>query len=362
MTTMGTTSGGSTGRGRSGNTGNIDKIILAEPRGFCAGVDMAIKALIWLVVAFADRRIYCYHEIVHNRIVARWFEDRGVTFIDDLGQIAADDGQVALMLSAHGSSPAVRREAERRFEIVVDAVCPLVRKVHREMNRREDAGDTIVYLSEPDGHDEAVGTLGHALSDVIVVHRPDQLDGLDLSEAKVSLLTQTTLPYELHTTIRARLQAMAERVWVPSKQDLCFATTNRQAAVRAMAPLVDTIVVAGSATSSNTKSLALVARAAGVSSVYRANSVAELPPALSGVVGITAGASAPDELVESICRHLMPTERGIEVLIVTEEDEYFPQPPSLRALAADQPGRSGPFDPEPGRDRMVSASDLLVSL
>jgi 4-hydroxy-3-methylbut-2-enyl diphosphate reductase len=323
---------------------------------------MAIKALIWLTQVFPDRRIFCFHAIVHNRAIVNWFEARGVRFVDDLRDIEGGDPSVALMLSAHGSSPAIIEEAGRRFDVVVDAVCPLVRKVHREMERRGEAGDTIVYLSEPNGHDEAVGTLGHARSEVLVVHGPEQLHDLDLSDSRVSLLTQTTLPYELHLNVRSELETRAGRTWVPSRDDLCFATTNRQAAVRAMAATVDSIIVVGSETSSNTKSLALVARSAGVEDVYRVNGPADLPAGLSGVVGITAGASAPEELVVEICDQLKPVEEGVEHLIVVEEDEYFPQPPSLRALAARYPERSGPFDPEPGCDRSLSASDLLASL
>ena len=341
-------------------TGGVTKVILAEPRGFCAGVDMAIKALIWLARSFPDRRVFCYHQIVHNQVIVNWFEARGVHFVEDLHDIGGDDSGVALMLSAHGSSPAITAEAYRRFDIVVDAVCPLVRKVHREMERRERIGDTIVYLSEP-SHDESAGTLGHARSDVMVVHNAEEIDDLDLADLDVSLLTQTTMPHDAHLAARAKLERMAQRAWVPSKLDLCFATTNRQAAVKALARVVDAVVVVGSERSSNTKSLALVARSAGVEQVYRVNDPVELPADLSGVVGITAGASAPEELVQRICRHLMPSE-GVEVLPVLTEIEYFPQPPSLRAVAASYPDRAAPFNPEPGCDRDLTASELLASL
>src|SRR4051795_12284397 len=275
----------------------VDRVLLCAPRGFCAGVEMAIKALSWMVRAF-EAPVYCYHEIVHNQKVVRRFEDLGVIFVDDVAEVP--EGR-PVMLSAHGSAPEVVAEAQRRGGYVVDAVCPLVTKVHHEVKVRAGKGYRIVYVGH-EGHEEAVGTMAVAPT---VMHRVESVADVDALPAfdddqPVALLAQTTLS---HRDWAGVLQATEERfpsLWTPGRSDLCFATTNRQAALMAMAPRCDALIVIGSANSSNTRALEKLAIQAGCERVYRINHVDELPADLHGTVGETAGVSAPEELVEEV--------------------------------------------------------------
>ena len=300
---------------------------LAEPRGFCAGVEMAIKALSWMVRVF-EPPVYCYHEIVHNRIVVDAFEALGVVFVDDVTEVPAGR---PLMLSAHGSAPEVEREANEEGRIVVDACCPLVTKVHHEMKVRARKGYTVIYVGH-EGHEEAIGTMAVAPEAVRLVESVEDVATLDLPDGEpVALLAQTTLAHDEWSGIVEAAKERYPELWMPGRSDLCYATTNRQAAMRALAPGCDAVVVIGSANSSNTVSLAKTAAAYGCPRVHRVNSLSELPGDLEGVVGVTAGASAPEWLVEEVLDALSPA-RGIEVVHVTDEDEYFPPPPELRDL------------------------------
>src|SRR5271155_3342810 len=318
--------------GSAGNLGYVpvERVLLAEPRGFCAGVEKAIKALAWMVRIF-DPPVYCYHEIVHNQRVVERFRDHGVVFVDDVGEVP--DG-APLMLSAHGTAPDVVTEARSRAGVVIDAVCPLVTKVHHELKIRSRKGYTVLYVGHA-GHEEAVGTMAVAPDAVRLIEHEDDLVKLDdaIPEGTpVALLAQTTLS---HDEWKGLLDGALERfpdLWLPGRSDLCFATTNRQAALRAIAPRVDAMVVIGSANSSNTVALEKVARASGCPRVVRVDAASELPDDLSGVVGLTAGASAPEALVQEVLARLAP-EGGTEVVNVTTEDEYFPPPPELRELA-----------------------------
>ncbi len=341
----------------------VERVLLAEPRGFCAGVEMAIKALAWMVRAFPPP-VYCYHEIVHNRVVVDRFAELGVVFVDD---IAAVPPGSALMLSAHGSAPDVVRAAQANGGFVVNAVCPLVTKVHHEAKVRAGKGFEIIYIGH-DGHDEAVGTLAVAPEAMHLVERPEDVAALQLRGGPVALLAQTTLSHHDWADILAAAVERVPDLWRPGRSDLCFATTNRQNALLAVAPEADAVVVIGSANSSNTVALTKVAISAGARRVLRINAAEELPDDLTGTVALTAGASAPEELVNAVLERLAPT-LGVQNVRVTEEDEYFPVPRNLREFvpafaAAIAFGFAGP-PPEKlalSDDRATAASAVLQSL
>src|SRR4051794_26579656 len=216
---------------------------------------MAIKALAWMVRAF-DPPVYCYHEIVHNQVVVKRFEDLGVVFVDDISEVPAG---MPLMLSAHGSAPDVVKAARDNGGFVVDAVCPLVTKVHHEVKVRAGKGYQIVYVGH-EGHEEAVGTMAVAPDAIHRVENIDEVDALPQFETPVAMLAQTTLS---HRDWQGVLDATRERfpeLWTPGRSDLCFATTNRQGALAEIAPQCDAVVVIGSANSSNTVALEKLAR------------------------------------------------------------------------------------------------------
>ncbi|HEX2192661.1 MAG TPA: 4-hydroxy-3-methylbut-2-enyl diphosphate reductase [Acidimicrobiales bacterium] len=341
----------------------VDRVLLASPRGFCAGVEMAIKALAWMVRVF-EPPVYCYHEIVHNRLVVDRFRQLGVVFVDDVADVPEG---APLMLSAHGSAPDVVARARSNGGFVVDAVCPLVTKVHHEVKVRAGKGYSIVYVGH-EGHDEAVGTMAVAPDAIHLVESEDEVAALPDPGKPVALLAQTTLSHQDWAGVLEATRTRFPDLWMPGRSDLCFATTNRQAALTEIATKADAIVVIGSANSSNTVALEKVARAAGCPRVYRVNTADELPTDLSGVVGVTAGASAPEELVREVVDRLAPRD-GMELVSVTDEDEYFPPPRELRDLLS----ALGAFvsftlggPPPPGSpladDRQVAASDVLDAL
>ncbi len=338
----------------------VEQVLLAAPRGFCAGVEMAIKALAWMVRTF-EPPVYCYHEIVHNKLVVERFEALGVVFVDDVDDVP--EGR-PIMLSAHGSAPEVVAAARRRGSYVVDSVCPLVTKVHHEVRVRAGKGYQIVYVGH-EGHEEAVGTMAVAPQAIHRVESVAEVAALPHFDEPVALLAQTTLSHRDWSDVAAAAKSRFPAMWTPGRSDLCFATTNRQSALMAMAPRCDAIVVIGSANSSNTRALEKLAREAGCAVVHRVNRADELPE-LSGTVGVTAGASAPEELVDEVLARLAPA-RGVELVRITDEDEYFPPPRQLRelqgavelaitAMAGGVPGGST-MD-----DRSLAASDVLAAL
>jgi 4-hydroxy-3-methylbut-2-enyl diphosphate reductase len=304
----------------------VDKVLLASPRGFCAGVEMAIKALAWMVRSF-DEPVYCYHEIVHNKIVVDRFVEKGVIFVDSIDDVPEGS---PIMLSAHGSAPEVVDAARSRGSYVVDAVCPLVTKVHHEVKTRAGKGFHIVYVGH-DGHEEAVGTMAVAPHAITRVESTEEVDALPEFEQPVAMLAQTTLSHREWNEVAVRVRERFPNVWTPGRSDLCFATTNRQSALISIAPKVDAFVVIGSSNSSNTRALERLATESGCHTVYRVNSADELPHDLTGTVGVTAGASAPEELVMGVLAKLNPRD-GVEEIFVTEEDEYFPPPRNIRDL------------------------------
>ncbi|HZM39003.1 MAG TPA: 4-hydroxy-3-methylbut-2-enyl diphosphate reductase [Acidimicrobiales bacterium] len=340
----------------------VDKVLLAAPRGFCAGVEMAIKALAWMVRAF-EPPVYCYHEIVHNQGVVDRFRDLGVVFVDDIAEVP--EGR-PIMLSAHGSAPEVVAAARERGSYVVNAVCPLVTKVHHEVKTRAGKGFRIVYVGH-EGHEEAVGTMAVAPDAIDMVESVADVDALPASEQPVALLAQTTLSHRDWSAVAERAAERFPGLWRPGRSDLCFATTNRQSALAEIAPRCDAVVVIGSANSSNTRALEKLARESGCERVYRVNGPGELPDDLAGTIGVTAGASAPESVVEAVIARLDPRE-GVEEVSITEEDEYFPPPRELRDLLAGVDvlatfalGGSVPQRPSLN-DRQLQASDVLAML
>src|SRR5487761_2128067 len=274
---------------------SVDKVVLAAPRGFCAGVEKAIKALDWMTRVFTPP-VYCYHEIVHNRFVVDYFRSLGVVFVND----------------------------------VADVVCPLVTKVHHEMKVRARKGYTVLYVGH-EGHEEAVGTMAVAPESVVLVESTRDIDAIADRPGPFALLSQTTLSFDEWQHLREYAEVRFPEIWMPNRSDLCFATTNRQAALREIAAEADAVIVIGSANSSNTVALTQVAEAAGCATVLRVNGVADLPDDLHGVVAVTAGASAPESLVNEVLEFLDPVD-GVDVRSVTVEDEYFPPPPELREM------------------------------
>jgi 4-hydroxy-3-methylbut-2-enyl diphosphate reductase len=268
-----------------------------------------------------------------------------VIFVDDVDDVPAG---APLMLSAHGSAPEVVTAAREQGRVVVNAVCPLVTKVHHEAKVRAAKGYTILYVGH-EGHDEATGTLAIAPGEMRLVEDESDLDRVIPTvrdPSKVALLAQTTLSLDDWNGVMTRAREQFPALWTAARDDLCFATTNRQKALRALAERADTIVVIGSANSSNTIALAKVARAAGCERVLRVDGPGELEAAAIGdarIVGVTAGASAPEDLVQAVIKRLAPTQ-GVETIHVSDEDEYFPPPRDLRELAAmlERPGATTP--------------------
>jgi 4-hydroxy-3-methylbut-2-enyl diphosphate reductase len=309
------------------------KILLANPRGFCAGVNMAID-----VVDEALRKvgppIYVYHEIVHNRHVVEDFRSRGVTFVDSVDEVPP--GSV-LVFSAHGIAPSVRAQAKARGLREVDATCPLVTKVHNEVIRFARDGYQIVFIGHRN-HDEAVGTVGEAPSAITVVESPEEVAGLTYPpDTKLAYVTQTTLSLQDAERILAALRAKYPGIRQPPKEDICYATTNRQNAVAEISPEVDLVLVVGSQNSSNSKRLVETATSRGVPA-HLIDDASELRPEwLAGVkaVLITAGASAPDHLVRNLIAKLQADHGGdsVETRTLVEEDVSFAPPKSLRSLA-----------------------------
>lgn len=341
---------------------DVDKVLLAAPRGFCAGVEMAIKALAWMVRAF-DPPVYCYHEIVHNQLVVDRFRSLGVIFVDDISEVPFGS---PLMLSAHGSAPEVVLAARSRGGYVVNAVCPLVTKVHHEVKTRANKGFAVLYVGH-EGHDEAVGTMAVAPEATYLVETEDDVANLVIDPEKpVALLAQTTLSHHDWSGVLNAAKQRFPDLWMPGRSDLCFATTNRQSALVQIVPRCDAVVVIGSANSSNTVALGKMATESGAKRVLRVSGADELPDDLVGTVGVTAGASAAEEVVAAIIERLSPR-FGVEEILLTTEDEYFPPPRELRellnAIATMATFALGAQNTDPAAsDRDVSASTVLSSL
>ena len=307
-------------------------ILLASPRGFCAGVDRAIQIVETALERYGPP-IYVRHEIVHNRHVVEDLERKGAVFVDDLDEVP-ETGRV--IFSAHGVPKTVPAEAERRELFYVDATCPLVSKVHNEAQHQHKAGNQIILIGH-DGHPEVVGTMGQLPAGAIMLmENEDDVANLDIADPnKLALVTQTTLSVDDTASIVAALQNRFPNIITPRSEDICYATTNRQDAVKAIAARCDVVVVIGAPNSSNSNRLVEVALRAGCTDAFlveRADSMNWDRLAGEMTLGITAGASAPEELVAefiSACRERFTVE--IEEISVRQEDVSFNLPRVLVA-------------------------------
>ncbi|MFA5976183.1 MAG: 4-hydroxy-3-methylbut-2-enyl diphosphate reductase [Elusimicrobiota bacterium] len=307
------------------------KVILVRPRGFCAGVVRAID-IVDIALKKYPHPIYVRKEIVHNRAVVENFKRRGVIFIDNLQE--APEGSLVIF-SAHGVPPAVREEARQRHVEVIDATCPLVTKVHLEVHKYARDGYSIILIGHKE-HDEVIGTTGEAPDNIQVVSNVQEVSRLKvLDPAKVICLTQTTLSVDETRNISAAIKKRFPEMLSPAKDDVCYATQNRQDAVKELISAgIDLLLVVGSRNSSNSIRLCEVARAQGVESHLIDNASEIKPEWLAAVdkVGLTAGASAPEYLVEEVEAYLKQRGASIEELEVIKEDVSFALPRELLSL------------------------------
>jgi len=308
------------------------KILLASPRGFCAGVNMAIETLETAIRLYGTP-VYVYHEIVHNKHVVDRFVREGAIFVDTVEQVP--EGAV-LLFSAHGVAPEVRRVSGERRLRAIDATCPLVTKVHLEAIKYAKAGYRIVLIGH-EGHDEVIGTMGQAPEAFTLVDGIADVDALPFGPAdKLAYLTQTTLSVDDASRIIQRLKERFPQIVGPPKDDICYATQNRQEAVRLLSEGADIVLVLGSQNSSNSQRLAELARDNGIRA-FLIDGANEIDPAwFTGeeTVVITAGASAPESVVQD-CVSWLRARYGatVEERTIREEEVYFPLPKELRAAA-----------------------------
>ena len=305
------------------------ELVLASPRGFCAGVDRAIE-IVELALEIYGKPVYVRHEIVHNRHVVEDLRAKGAIFTDEL----ADVPEGALVVfSAHGISPAVRADAERRKLRTLDATCPLVTKVHVEAMRFARDGYEMVLVGHK-GHVEVDGTLGHAPDRMVLVETVEDVASLRVrDETKLAVLTQTTLSVDDTREVIAALKARFPAIRVPGKDDICYATQNRQNAVKSLAGRVQFVLVVGAPTSSNSNRLVEVARVHGARAELVQDERDIDPSWLAGVtrVGVTAGASTPETLVTAVCERLRGLgAASVEALATVDEGVRFALPAELR--------------------------------
>ena len=314
-----------------------EKLLLATPRGYCAGVDRAVQT-VERALDLYGAPVYVRKEIVHNKHVVEQLRERGAIFVDEL-----DDSIPAgamTVFSAHGVSPAVHAEAQRRGLRTIDATCPLVTKVHREAIRFAEEGSTIVLIGH-DGHEEVEGTMGEAPDHIVLVETEEDVDRLEVEDPdRIAYISQTTLSVDETRAIITRLRERFPNIVGPRTDDICYATTNRQAAVKQMAPQCDLVLVIGSRNSSNSNRLVEVAREHGAAAHLIDNEGQVREEWLQGVrvVGITSGASAPEELVERLVQFFR--ERGVQDVSefeVVHEDVRFMLPKTIRQELAARP-------------------------
>ena len=309
------------------------KILLANPRGFCAGVNMAIECLDE-VIRLCGSNIYVYHEIVHNKYVVERFVRQGVKFVNSVDEVP--HGSI-LLYSAHGISPEIRRRSRERNLKTIDATCPLVTKVHLEAIKYAKEGYHIVLIGH-EGHDEVIGTMGEAPESITLVDSPEEVDRLPfLADSKIVYLTQTTLSVFEANAVIERLKQRYPGIASPPKEDICYATTNRQEAVAVLAKTADVVIVLGSQNSSNSQRLREIGQSLS-GRAYLVDGIHELPLDEfdgSETVVVTAGASAPEVVVEECVDALVNRfQATVEHPVVREEHVYFPLPKELRAMQA----------------------------
>jgi 4-hydroxy-3-methylbut-2-enyl diphosphate reductase len=307
-------------------------LYLAAPRGFCAGVDRAIK-IVEMALQKWGAPVYVRHEIVHNRFVVDGLRAKGAVFVEELDDCPPDR---PVVFSAHGVPKSVPAEAARREMIAVDATCPLVTKVHNEASRHAEAGVQLVYIGHA-GHPETVGTMGQLpAGEVLLVETVEDVARLQVRDpAKLAYITQTTLSVDDTAEIAAALRARFPLIQIPAHDDICYATTNRQAAVKAMSPGIDALLVIGAPNSSNSKRLVEVGRAAGCAYAMLVQRATDIDwRALQGIraVGVTAGASAPEVLVNEVIDAFRARyDVAVEQVETAVENVEFKVPRILRA-------------------------------
>ena len=308
------------------------KILLASPRGFCAGVNMAVQSL-ELALKHFGAPVYVYHEIVHNQYVVKSFQTKGAVFVDSLDEIPPKS---TVLFSAHGVAPAIRKLAQERQLHAIDATCPLVTKVHLEAIKFAKENYTIVLIGH-DGHDEVIGTMGEAPEAIVLVESTEDVHRLEYSpDTKLAYLTQTTLSVDDANRIIEGLKTRFPWIVGPPKEDICYATQNRQEAVRVIASDATKVIVLGSQNSSNSQRLRELAQEQG-----RKAFLIDGPEDLSlewfddsDVVLVTAGASAPEEVISRTLEWLQDNFNAeLELREVRKEEVHFPLPRALRVLS-----------------------------
>jgi 4-hydroxy-3-methylbut-2-enyl diphosphate reductase len=336
--------------GPDGEPSRLQQIVLAGPRGFCAGVERAIE-VVERALDVVGGPIYVRREIVHNRHVVEELRQKGAIFVEELDEVPPG---ATVIFSAHGIAPAVREAAQARGLQVIDATCPLVTKVHVEAKRYAREGYTIVLVGHAD-HDEVIGTTGEAPERIVVVASVEEAARLEVEDPeKVAYLTQTTLSVDDTRAIIDVLRRRFPRIVGPAKDDICYATQNRQAAVKELARDVDLVLVLGAANSSNANRLREVAEALGTPA-HLINDVRDIRPEwLVGVgrIGVTAGASTPEFLVREVVDYLAVRSAVlVRELSVVEEDVRFGLPHELLELArrADERAATGTHPISPAR-------------
>ncbi|MDD7384052.1 MAG: 4-hydroxy-3-methylbut-2-enyl diphosphate reductase [Actinomycetaceae bacterium] len=323
--------------------GGEKQILIAAPRGYCAGVSRAVNA-VELALTLYGAPVYVRKEIVHNKYVVQKLQEKGAVFVHELDEIPEGARTV---FSAHGVSPAVRKAAEARHLQTIDATCPLVTKVHKQAVRYADEGDEILLIGH-EGHEEVEGTFGEAPQAMTIVGSVDEARTVQVRDPeKVVWISQTTLSVDDTQQIVRVLRSRFPHLKDPISTDICYATQNRQSAVKVVAPQSDVMIVVGSANSSNSVRLAEVARDAGARAVFRVDSAQEINPewvADALTVGVTSGASVPETLVDDVVSTLVAYGFSAVREVTTErEDIQFSLPKNLRAdlkaagIAVDRP-------------------------
>jgi 4-hydroxy-3-methylbut-2-enyl diphosphate reductase len=310
---------------------SVEKVILAKPRGFCAGVEMAIES-VERALARHGAPIYVFHEIVHNQHVVADFSRRGVRFVQSIDEVPAG---AKLVFSAHGVAPAVWQQAkEKKLQIIIDATCPLVEKVHREVRKFAARGYSIILVGHAK-HDEIVGTSGEAPDRIRIIDNADEARSLEVPNAeKIVALTQTTLSVDDTREIIDILKERFPKLVTAAKEDICYATQNRQDAVKQLSKEVDLVLVIGSRNSENSNQLCKVARAEGTNAYLIDDHHAIDPRWLKGVkrVGITSGASVPEQLVLAAAEYFERAGAEIGHIGFVEENIHFALPPEIVSL------------------------------
>ncbi len=313
---------------------DVHTVLLAAPRGFCAGVDRAVLIVEKALEAFGAP-VYVRHEIVHNKHVVQSLKDKGAVFVEDETEVPED---AIIVFSAHGSPPEAFQNSKRLGHTLIDATCPLVTKVHMEARRYARDGMDIVMIGH-EGHQEVIGTTGQVPDRIRLVETPEDVDALDLDpDRPVTYITQTTLSMDETASVVDRLNERFPGMRQPKSDDICYATQNRQDAVKQLAERADLVLVVGSQTSSNSKRLVEVSKDRSVPA-HLIDDVSEIDEAWFegiGTVGLTSGASAPEMLVEQVLDYFRAAgTQKVETVMVVDEDVEFSMPSNLaRKLAA----------------------------